>query len=150
MVEPHMASIGKLLKWDDVDTGGVAIEQVNESRVLSICLMMKARFTLMKGQNENQGKKTNQFRKMHETMQKMMLLSFSWCKSCLDKLLFHVSAGKLVQCWLKQGSATCKNAQVWILSSKESRKEAHSTSKAWAVWCLMISGQVPIIRLTWN
>lgn len=36
-----------------------------------------------------------------------------------------------------------KNAPVWILSSKESRwvRSAHSTSKAWGVWCLMISGQ---------
>ena len=118
------------------------------SYVLSICLMMKARFTLMKGPNENQGKKTNKFRKMHETMQKLMLLSSSWCESCLEKLLFHGSAGKLVQCWLRQGSATCKKKSPGMNPFQQGKPGECiiSTSKAWAVWCLMISGQISIIR----
>lgn len=121
------------------------------SYVLSICLMMKARFTLMKGQNENQGKKTNKFRKMHETMQKLMLLSFSWCESCLDKLLFHGSAGKLVQCWFRQGIVPrAKTPGYESFPARYSPVSAvlphQRLGRYDAWWCLMISGQIPIIR----
>lgn len=149
MVEPHMASIGKLLKWDDVDTGGVAIEQVNESR-------MCCPFALWWRQGSHSWKDKMKTKKKNKQVPKnawdnakidVTLLFLMWIMSRQAVVSWFCRAGKLVQCWFRQGIVPrAKTPGYESFPARKAGKEAHSTSKAWAVWCLMISGQIPIIR----